>query len=265
MPPERARPKKSLGQHFMTDSNIVRKIIAACALTANDTVLEIGPGTGILTRAIAPAVKHLIAVEADAQLARQLRREFDSHTVSVITADILTYDFTSLPLGTKIIGNLPYYISSPIIENIMMHRHRLGSVFITVQWEFGKRMVARPNSKDYSALSVLVQYYMDVRMLFKIKPQSFTPPPKIDSCFMHLAAKPRPPRPVCDETFLRAVVHCAFQQRRKMIINALSSLVDKKNAGGILMSLGIAQKKRPEELGVSDFVRITNALLPCRN
>jgi len=254
------RPKKSLGQHFLTDKNIINKIISACSLKDNELILEIGPGTGLLTREIAPCVRRIIAVDSDRNLCRQLERMFIGKNVDIVHADILKYDFASLPRKIKVVGNLPYYISSPILEKIITFRRNFKSVFITVQQEFGKRMTADIHTRDYCSLSLFIRYYSDAKILFKIKNTSFRPAPKVHSCFMQLDIKKNPAYKARNETLLWAVVRCAFQQRRKTILNSLSGLVEKKRLGLMFNSLNINEQKRPENLTLEDFVNIANTL-----
>lgn len=260
LPSSDFRPKKSLGQHFLVDKNILRKIISACHLTRSDIILEIGPGTGVLTREIAPCVRRVIAVDSDSNLCRHLKKEFSGRNVDIIHSNILRYDFASLPKNIKVIGNLPYYISSPILERIIQHRRHFDSVFITVQYEFGKRMVANADTKDYSALTLFVGYYTDPKILFKIKNTSFKPAPKVHSCFIKLDIRKNFRYKAEDESLLWNVVRCTFQQRRKTILNSLSRLIEKERLRPMLDSLKINPQQRAENLTLKDFVSIANAV-----
>ena len=252
--------RKSLGQHFLTDPNIIHKIIDACQLESNDSVLEIGPGDGALTRHISPRVNGVYAVDADRRLCEKLSKEFFTTNVKIIHANILKFDLSSLPSPIKVIGNLPYNISSPIIERIMIHREKIHSVFFTVQWEFGKRLVAKPNTKDYSSLSCFVQNYADVKILFQIKKSSFYPSPKVTSCFLRWAFKTHPLSKGIDEEVLFHVIRLCFQQRRKTIANALSRMIPKDELQSILHSLKIDSRLRAENLSINDYIRLTKAL-----
>jgi len=254
-------PKKRLGQVFLADRNVAKKMISACHLTAADTVLEIGAGLGTLTEAIAGLVKKVIAIETDKRFCLRLSDQFKGRNVAVIQADFLKYDMDTLPSGLIAIGNLPYYISSPIIAKLLKHRKYFASIFITVQLEFGRRMVARPHTKDYSALTCLVQYYAQCQMLFGIKKTSFRPMPKVDSCFMHLALRDEPLFPAADESWLFKIIHHAFQQRRKTILNALNPIIAKDKLSPILDSLKMNPHLRPENLSIKDFVDMANASL----
>ncbi|HOW36276.1 MAG TPA: 16S rRNA (adenine(1518)-N(6)/adenine(1519)-N(6))-dimethyltransferase RsmA [Candidatus Omnitrophota bacterium] len=253
-------PKKQLGQNFLIDRNILSKITEACALTPTETILEIGPGLGHLTAHLAEKVSRVIAIETDRRFCKELTERFKGSNVEIIQADFLKYDLTNLPLKLKVIGNLPYYISSAIIAKILQERERFSSLFTTVQLEFGRRLVARPDTKDYSAFSCFVQYYAEPKLLFKIKNTSFKPAPKVDSCFMRLHLREKPLYENVDEPLLFHIIHHAFQKRRKTLPNALDGIIKKGQSSAILNSLGISLNARPENLTIKNFVDIAGAL-----
>ena len=254
--PSSVIPKKHLGQHFLTDPNIKSRIIEACNLKPDDVILEIGSGLGILTREIVSRVAHVYAVEKDPQLCQELQNS-QTPNLTIIHNDILKYDLTALPANTKVIGNLPYYISSPIIEKFLTHHPRFTDLFFTVQLEFGQRLNAKLNTKDYSALTGFAQYYADTKMLFKIGKSAFSPAPKVFSCFMHL--KPREPiTKAQDSDLLFKIIHLAFQQRRKKILNALTSLWDKETVKTVLKQTEINQELRPENIALNNYVNLAN-------
>jgi 16S rRNA (adenine1518-N6/adenine1519-N6)-dimethyltransferase len=253
-------PKKNLGQNFLTDTRIQRKIIQACDLKGEDTVVEIGPGQGVLTRLIAPMVKRLICVETDRDLIEPLRLGVSS-SVEIVHADFLKWNMGHLPDGIKIIGNIPYYISTPIIEKLITDRLKISAAFLTVQLEFGGRLTARSGGKDYGSLSCFVQYYADIKMLFKIKHTCFNPAPKVDSCFLGLTMRPQADNPACDEEFLFTLIQTAFQQRRKNIVNALKGLTGKEKLEGALKALNIDLNARPENLTLSNYTDLCNRLM----
>ena len=249
-------PKKHLGQHFLADPNVRSRIIEHCNLKETETVLEIGPGLGALTKDIACRVQNLYAVEKDTTLGETLKKNLPEN-VTVIQGDILKYDLGLLPAGIKVIGNLPYYISSPIMEKILTHRPMFTDIFFTVQLEFGQRLTAKLNTKDYSALTCFVQYHADAKILFKISPSAFSPSPKVMSCFVHL--KPRGPATQAkDPDRLFKIIHHAFQQRRKKIANALTSLWDKEKAEALLKEAGIDGELRPENIPLKNYIRLAN-------
>lgn len=253
-------PKHTLGQVFLTDQNVIKKIILSSHLQDTDTVLEIGPGSGTLTRALARHVKEVIAIETDRRFCEQLNEEFKNKNVTVFHADILKFNMATLPHNLIVVSNLPYYISSPILGKLIAHRMHFQSLFITVQWEFGKRLVAKPNTKDYSAFSCFIQYYTMPQILFKIKRSSFRPQPKVDSCFIHLSVHPRPLFDVTDEKLLFDIIHRAFGQRRKTVVNTLSSLLKKDRLTKLLGLLGLNPHARAENLTLKDFLEITDAI-----
>jgi len=254
------RPKKNLGQNFLTDTHIQRKIIQACDLKPDDIVVEIGPGQGVLTRFIAPQVKKLICVEADRDLIEPLRSS-QSSSVEIIHADFLEWDMGQLPDGIKVIGNIPYYISTPIIEKLIKERSTVSSVFLTVQLEFGQRLMAQAGGKDYGSLSCFAQYYAEIKMLFKIKNTCFKPPPKVDSCFLRLTMRPHPEEAGNIEEFLFKLIQTAFQQRRKNIVNTLKGLVKREKLENSLKALNISPNARPENLTLSNYINLCNSLV----
>ncbi|OGX25119.1 MAG: ribosomal RNA small subunit methyltransferase A [Omnitrophica WOR_2 bacterium RIFCSPHIGHO2_02_FULL_48_11] len=254
-------PKKHLGQNFLIDPRIKEKIIAACEFQPTDTVLEIGPGQGALTERIIPLVKELIAVETDPRLYKELAEKFSDPKATVIHADFLKFPLRNLSPHLKVIGNLPYYISTPIIEKMIIHREQITALFITIQRELGERLTANIDSKEYGAFTCFVQYYMDVQILFKIKNTAFRPIPKVQSCFLKLTPHRQPALPADNEEFLFKIIRQAFQQRRKTLLNSLSPLLERTDIARIFDSLGLDPKLRAENLTLQDYVEITNALL----
>jgi len=281
--------KAPLGQNFLKDRRILNKIVNACAFTSQDTVVEIGPGKGALTRLLASRLKTLYAVEYDKDLVDHLQLSFPktgkgdmfpanrrgtcplSHGIHIVHADFLKWNFDDVPQPVKVIGNIPYYISTPIIERLLEHRAHITEAFLTVQKEFGERLAAKPGGppalsgrkpggKDYGSLSCFVQYYADVKVLFKIKNTCFTPPPKVDSCFVRLIFHPKPAYHPKDEQKMFTVIRTAFTQRRKNILNALSPLVSKDTLSAILVRLGLSPQARPETLSLQNYVAIADAL-----
>lgn len=253
-------PKKHLGQHFLVDQRTTERIISECQFNPDDIILEIGPGWGVLTYPIASKVKKVIAIEMDPRLCESLKRETKNTNIEVVQADFLKYDFDLLPEKLKVIANLPYYISSPVIERIINQRQRVESAFVTVQLEFGQRLCAKVDTKEYGALSCFVQYFADVKLLFKIKKTAFKPIPKVDSCFMKIVPYENVPLKADDEKALFKIIRQAFQQRRKTLPNALRGLIERERLDPILESLKIDPKSRPENLSVKDFVDLVNAL-----
>lgn len=253
-------PKKSLGQNFLISPHIRDKIIASCDLQKEDTVLEIGPGHGVLTEPISQRVKSVIAVETDKQLADRLKDQFKNSPVEIIHADILDFPFETLPAPMKIIGNLPYNIATPIIAKVIRHREKFDSFYLTVQLEHGLRMIAVPSTKDYGSLSCFLQYYAQIKKIFNIKNTAFSPPPKIQSCFLRIHFYKEPPFQARDENLLFKIIRQAFQQRRKTILNSLSPMRDKEYLREMFTSLSIDPALRAENVSLSDYVRIANVM-----
>jgi len=253
-------PKKHLGQNFLADKHMQQKIIQACDLHPEDVVVEIGPGQGVLTRLIAPQVKRLICVEADRDLIGPLRSELTA-SVEIVHADFLKWDMGSLPPQAKVIGNIPYYISTPIIEKLITDRKKFSAAFLTVQLEFGQRLTAKEGGKDYGSLSCFARYYADIKMLFKIKSTCFKPVPKVDSCFLRLTMRPQAQEKAADEEFLFKLVQTAFQQRRKTIVNSLKGLAGREKLARALKALGIDPQARPEDLTLSNYINLSNHLM----
>ncbi|HPN88185.1 MAG TPA: 16S rRNA (adenine(1518)-N(6)/adenine(1519)-N(6))-dimethyltransferase RsmA [Candidatus Omnitrophota bacterium] len=262
--PKKFFAKKSFGQNFLVDKRVIQKIIDCCDLNSEDILLEIGAGKGALTSLLAEKTQKVFAVEKDNFLAEELRNNFnsfDKNNVSIIHQDILNLDFKTLPPNIKVVGNLPYNIATPIIEKIIEHRWQINSFYITVQMEYGKRLTACPNSKDFSPLSCFMQYYTRPEILFTIKNTCFSPKPKVMSCFVKITFLPTRTHSANDEKKLFFIIHRAFQQRRKNLLNALSFIDEKKDRlKSLLSELNIDPQARPENLTLDDYIKIANTV-----
>ena len=254
------RPKKYLGQNFLVDPNIRQKIVSSCELKPTDIILEIGPGRGALTKMIAPLVKETIAIEKDKDLIDPLKEEFKNTNVTIVHADILKYPFLNLPFHVKAVGNLPYNIATAVIEKLLLHREHFDGCYLTVQLEHANRLTARPHTKDYGSFSCFVQYYAEIKKLFRIKNTAFWPAPKIQSCFIKMIPFKEAPFKTLDERFLFKVIQKAFNQRRKTIRNSLSKLIDKENLLPALKTLHISPQSRAENLSLQDFIDIADLI-----
>ncbi len=254
------RPVKSLGQNFLKDQRIQQKIIDSCDLHSDDTVIEIGPGQGAITQRILPLVKKVIAVEKDRNLVSFLKETYPQESLEIIEGDFLKWDMNTLPNDLIVLGNIPYYISTPIIEKIIAQRHQIKKAFMTVQLEFAERVAAVAGNKDYGSLSCFVQYYMDVKILFKISKGSFHPVPKVDSCFISLIPKSKPNLKAHNEEKLFKMIQTAFMQRRKTISNALKGYYDHDTLMKELERLKISPKARPEEISLENYISLLNNL-----
>ncbi len=258
-------PKKRLGQNFLVDRRAIDRIVSACDLQPDEVILEIGPGQGALTRVFLPFVKGIVAVEADRTLAERLRTDFEDRALTVYHDDILKVDLSKIPGPLKVVGNIPYNISTPIIARILENRAMFTSLFMTLQYEFGARLVAKPGTKDYSSLSCFVQMFAEPKLLFKIPPAAFRPMPKVTSCFMRLDIRREPAEKVIDEATFVAVVRQAFQQRRKNLLNSLSPLCPKNDVARILEVAQVNAAARAEDLTIAEYARISNGYYKQKN
>ena len=255
------RAKKHLGQNFLINTYYQKKIISFCDLDPADHILEIGPGTGQLTSALASRVSYLIAIEKDKDLLANLHARLKDHTnVEVVHADIVQYPLEDLPDETKIISNLPYYVATPIIETVIAHKHKFVSFYMTVQYEYGQRIVAQPGNKSYSAFSCFVQYHADAKYLFKIPANAFNPVPKVKSCFLKLTFYKENPFNPSNEKFLFRIIFRAFQQRRKKVENALNMFGPKEIIRSVLQERGLDSGARAENLSLKDFICLADRL-----
>lgn len=264
------RPDKRLGQNFLVDPGISAKIVSLLRVTPEDTVLEIGPGKGALTIPLAGRVKHVVAVEKDGRLADWLDARFKMaglNNVTLLHGDILKLDWRALKSYFRgrmpVIGNLPYNISSPVLEKMCQKPQGMGQAILMFQKEVAQRLTAVPGSKAYGALSLLVQYHAEVLSRLTVVKGSFFPVPKVDSMVVSLDfEKPFPQRAVNDAVF-RRVVKGAFMHRRKTIINSLSGAMPDLTRESLLTALaacGVDPVKRGETLKMGDFLRLSSAL-----
>ena len=257
------KPKKSLGQNFLTDKNIQKKIIRACNLTLEDIILEIGAGCGALTAELARVAGKVYALEIDNRLYPILDKQLTSlSNVQLIKADILKFDIEKFLLVNKInrkikvIGNIPYYISSPIIQHLIGYRDCIDEILITVQKEFAKRVAACPGNKDYGSFSCFVQYYLEPKIIFEIKRNSFSPAPKVDSSFLALRKRLKPRVLVNDEDALFKLIRTAFNQRRKTLRNSLEGFITQEKLELFFSQQGIDKNVRPEDLSLEQFAAL---------
>ncbi len=264
------RPKKRLGQNFLVDPTLSDKIVSLSGFTTEDTVLEIGPGKGALTLPLAGRVKHVVAVEKDVDMVDWLKHRLFEAGVSNVTLlhhDILKVDWCVLrshfPGKIRAIGNLPYNISSPVLERMCRHSQWMGRTILMFQLEVAERLAAFPGTKAYGALTLLVQYHARVVRLLKVFKGSFFPVPKVDSMVVSLDfEKPYPERAV-HEAFFRQVVKGAFAHRRKTLLNSLKGALPDQTRESLITAMaasGIDPGKRGEVLEMADFLRLSSAL-----
>jgi 16S rRNA (adenine1518-N6/adenine1519-N6)-dimethyltransferase len=247
-------PRKRYGQHFLHDRGVIGKIVAAIDPQPDDAVVEIGPGTGALTRPLLERVARVEAIEIDRDLAERLAAE---HPRLVIhRGDVLGFDLTRLPERLRVVGNLPYNVSTPLLFRLVEVAGRLCDAHLMLQKEVVERMVARPSTPEYGRLSVMLQYRFEMRKLFDVKPGAFRPPPRVESAVVRLVPRPAAALHAKDPARLGRVVTAAFTKRRKTLRNALEGEIDEAGLRG----LGIDPGLRPENLGVAEYVAIANAV-----
>lgn len=267
---------KSLGQNFITDRNVIEKIIDGAEINSDDLVIEIGPGIGVLTAAAAESAARVIAVEIDKKLIPILSEtlgEYDN--IKVINRDILKTDINEIineekEAGTfsgrvKIIGNLPYYITTPIIMSILERGVSVDSITIMMQKEVADRIKSSPGGKTYGALSVAVQYYCDVHQVTSVPKEVFVPRPKVDSTVLQLSVrKERPVDLISEKVFFSCIKH-GFGQRRKTLLNSLTGVcgLSKDQIREILSETGIEFNRRAETLDIKEFAAIANSVAAC--
>jgi 16S rRNA (adenine1518-N6/adenine1519-N6)-dimethyltransferase len=255
------KPKKSLGQNFLFDKNIQRKIISALDLKPSDIILEIGAGRGELAALIAKEAAKVYALELDSSLCTILKENLKLHSnAEIINKDILKINlgryFSHLKKKIKVFGNIPYYISSPIIECLLKARRKIEVIFLTVQKEFAQRAVAQPGSGDLGAFSCFVQYYADPKILFMIKKNSFYPAPKVDSCFLRISPKRKLLLKKEEEGVFFKVIRAAFNKRRKTLRNSLEGVVSPQKLTAFFNKHNIDPDIRPQDLALQDFINL---------
>lgn len=252
------RPKKSLGQNFLIDANIRQKIVASLKLEPLETLLEIGAGRGELSEIIASKVDSVYAVELDKRLAALLKYKFqEKSNVKIINRDILKLDLNrEIPSSVKkikVFGNIPYYISSPIIERLTCFEDRISAIYLMLQKEFAQRLTAEPGTKEYGSFSCFVQFHFRPEILFYIKKTSFSPQPKVDSAFVRFECLTHKLVAPNDREDFFKVIRSAFGKRRKTLTNSLQGLIPKDALEAYLSKAGLDKKIRPERLGLRDF------------
>jgi 16S rRNA (adenine1518-N6/adenine1519-N6)-dimethyltransferase len=251
--------KKRYGQHFLSDRNILQRIVRLAAIAPEDTVVEIGPGAGSLTRELAEAARRVIAIEIDRDLIPKLRASLPAN-VEVVEADALEADLERLAGGRfHLVGNLPYNVATPLLKTFIAARAHILDVTIMLQKEVANRLRAKAGSPDYGPLSVLIQYYAKPVWGFTVPPGAFTPRPRVDSAVIRLEWKPGVP----DAKDFTDFVHRAFGSRRKKLLNNLVTICSERRReeiAAVLEAAGLSANVRPETLTVEQFLRVYNQL-----
>jgi len=260
-------PIKRLGQHFLVDRNILNKVIRTAQVEKDDVVLEVGPGLGEMTLALASQVKRVIAIEIDSKLVAILENKMrDNPNVEVVKGDILKVDFNQFlkkeghPI--KVVANLPYQITTPLLFHFIESKEAFSTFTLMLQKEVAERMVAPPGGKDYGPLSIFIQLFLNISIRFFIKPSAFFPPPKVESAVVHMVWKERPMIETNDEEWFKRVVKACFGYRRKTLANALkhSELTLPESIELKMEEIGIDPRRRPETLTIPEFVSLAKVL-----
>lgn len=252
------RARKRFGQHFLHDTDLVDRLVRSLGILKGDTLVEIGPGRGALTYPLLEVLTHLHVVELDRDLIALLRNEVSTERLSIHESDALRFDFRPLQPESgrlRVVGNLPYNISTPLIFHLIDQADSISDMTFMLQKEVVERLTARPGTKSWGRLSVMVQYHCQTDSLFLVPPEAFSPPPKVDSAVVRLIPHATLPHPADNEVHLRKLVTQAFTQRRKAIRNGLKSWVNTDQ----FQALDIDPGLRPDQLGVADYVALSNA------
>lgn len=249
------QPKKRFGQHFLHDHAVINLILRAIQPAADDHMIEIGPGLGALTLPLLDSLQHLTAIEIDRNLYAALL-SLPEHRLNVIHADALTVDYAKLGDRLRLVGNLPYNISTPLILHLLDFSNSILDMHFMLQKEVVSRLAAQPGCKAFGRLSVMVQYVCEVEYLFDVGPAAFDPPPKVESAVIRFTPYRLRPYPEVDRKILEALVAQAFSMRRKTLANNLKPLLKSE----VIESLGIDSKLRPEQLTILDYVKLAKYL-----
>ena len=250
--------KKHLGQNFLFDPSILHRIIEVSGITSGDTVVEIGPGHGSLTALLAKVAKKVVAVELDVELYEKLKEDSRfPDNVEFVHSDALKFPYEKLE-QFKVVANIPYYITTPIIFRLIEAKNSLKSMTLTIQKEVARRIVAKPHTKEYGVLTVAIQYYAEPKLEFIIPRGAFRPVPKVDSAVIRMDMLESPRVKVTEEKLFFRIVKTAFSQRRKTLANALKPV--SKDIKELLMLSGIDPTRRAETLSIEEFAALTNRL-----
>jgi 16S rRNA (adenine1518-N6/adenine1519-N6)-dimethyltransferase len=251
------RARKRFGQHFLSDPGVIDAIIRAVHPTKDDVIVEIGPGQGAITDALARNAGHLHAVELDRNLVARLRQQYEGNPdVTVHEADALQFDFSSLGDRIRVVGNLPYNISTPLLFHLLKFREQILDMHFMLQKEVVARMAAGPGSKAYGRLGIMLGCHLSIESLFDVPPDAFDPPPEVTSAVVRLDPLPPGTFEINDEAGFSTLVATAFMQRRKTLRNSLKKLVERPD----FEAAGIDAGLRPEQVSIADYIRLSNYL-----
>jgi 16S rRNA (adenine1518-N6/adenine1519-N6)-dimethyltransferase len=248
------RPRKRFSQNFLVDGAIIAEIVAAISPRHDDTMVEIGPGLGAITSPLAAAVKRLHVVEIDRDIVARLRTAYEADHVVVHEGDALEFDFASLGPDLRVVGNLPYHISTPLLFHLGESAGAIRDIHVMLQKEVVDRMVAQPDSSDYGRLSVMLQYRFDMEKLIDVPGSAFHPSPKVDSAVVRMLPRHASAARAVDDALLERTVAAAFSQRRKTLRNTLGDTVSAEELEG----LGIDSRRRAQTLSIAEFLKIAD-------
>ncbi|MBC2581274.1 16S rRNA (adenine(1518)-N(6)/adenine(1519)-N(6))-dimethyltransferase RsmA [Clostridium sp. DJ247] len=256
---------KSLGQNFLIDNSVLNDIVEGAEVNSEDFVIEIGPGVGTLTKELLKKAKRVCAIELDSELIPILNeelKEFDNF--QLIHKDALKIDFKEIigdEKSVKVVANLPYYVTTPIISKLLNEEYKFKSLTIMIQKEVGERIAAKPNTKEYGALSILVQYYCNTEVIRRVSPASFIPRPKVDSIVIRLDKFDIPRVNVIDRELFFKIVRNSFNMRRKTLWNALKGLkLTSEAMEGAFIKARIDPKRRGETLSIEEFAKLSDCI-----
>jgi 16S rRNA (adenine1518-N6/adenine1519-N6)-dimethyltransferase len=247
-------PRKRFGQHFLIDQAVIAAIVAAVSPHRRDLMVEIGPGLEALTRPLSERLDHLHVIEIDRDIVARLRAAYPAGRVTVHEGDALKFDFAALGAALRVVGNLPYNISTPLLFHLANHAEIVRDIHVMLQREVVDRMVAEPSTAAYGRLSVMLQYRFNMERVLDVPPEAFRPAPRVESAVVRMIPFAQLPHPAADEAWLRKIVTAAFAQRRKTLRNALKPHFD----AAALQRLGVDPGARAQELRVADFVRLAD-------
>jgi len=254
------KARKRFGQNFLVDEQIIADIIALIRPEPEDNMVEIGPGLGALTRPLLKKLNHLHVVEIDRDIVARLENDYPQDNpkskLTIHAGDALEFDLATLPVPLRIVGNLPYNISSPLLFHFAGYAERIRDMHFMLQNEVVERMVAEPSTPEYGRLSVMLQYRFQMEKLLDVPPESFRPAPKVNSAIVRMIPLPTDEIPVRNEKLFAAIVKAAFGQRRKTLRNTLRDYLNEND----FMRLGIDSQLRAENLAVTDFAKAANYL-----
>ena len=251
------RARKRFGQHFLVDGDVIERIVAAVAPAEGECIVEIGPGQAAITEPLAALSSELHAIEFDRDLAAALRQRFaDRSNVMIHEADVLDFDFATLGADLRIVGNLPYNISTPVLFHLLEFVGNIRDAHFMLQKEVVDRMAAEPGGRDFGRLTIMLGYRLETVPLFDVLPGAFSPPPKVMSSVVRLRPHPPGTFEAVDPTVLSAIVRAAFSRRRKTLRNALKGTVEVED----IEAAGLSATLRPEQVGIRDWIRLANQL-----